>query len=78
MGACISFFGYGYIFGGLLADKKGTNFIWLFAVVAWSVCYMFLGVAGDIGIAIFGGSELIGFAVFCILFGFFEGPINAA
>ena len=81
-GRILGFFGYGYIFGGffggLLADKKGPRYIWILAVTTWSVCAMLLGIAGDIGIAIFGGSAIVGFAIFRILFGFFEGPINVA
>ena len=30
--------------------------------------------AGEIGIAVFGGSALIGFAIFRVLFGLTEGP----
>lgn len=77
-GHVLGFFGYGYIFGGffggLLADKKGPKFVWILSVVAWSIFAMGMGVAGDIGIAIFGGSALAGFAVFRILFGLAEGP----
>jgi sugar phosphate permease len=80
-GQVLGFFGYGYIFGGffggLLADKKGPKFTWILAVILWSVSAMMLGIAGNIGIALFGGSALIGFAVFRVIFGFFEGPINA-
>src|SRR5436305_9028761 len=58
-GQVLGFFGYGYIFGGffggLLADKKGPKFLWIAAATTWSICAVMLGVAGDIGIAVFGG-----------------------
>jgi sugar phosphate permease len=81
-GQVLGFFGYGYIFGGffggLLADKKGPKFLWMGSAIAWSICAMMLGFAGDIGIAVFGGSALVGFAVFRALFGFVEGPAFVA
>lgn len=77
-GHVLGFFGYGYIFGGffggLLADKKGPKFVWMLSAVTWSIFALGMGVSGDIGIAVFGGSALAGFAVFRILFGLAEGP----
>ena len=77
-GQVLGFFGYGYIFGGffggLLADKKGPKFVWILSATTWSIFAMGMGLAGDIGIAVFGGSALVGFAVFRILFGLAEGP----
>lgn len=77
-GSVQGFFGYGYIFGGLfggaLADKKGPRFVWLTFVTMWSVFVMLTAFAGDIGIAIFGGSAMAGFFVVRALFGFAEGP----
>lgn len=81
-GQVLGFFGFGYVFGGffggLLADKKGPKMVWILAVVTWSIFALGMGYAGDIGIAIFGGSALAGFAVFRILFGLFEGPALVA
>ena len=81
-GQVLGFFGYGYIFGGffggLLADKKGPKFIWILAAVTWSIFAMFMGLAGEVGIMFFGGSALVGFAVFRILFGLAEGPVFAS
>jgi MFS family permease len=77
-GNVLGFFGYGYIFGGffggLLADKKGPKFVWILSAATWSVFAVGMGFAGDIGIAIFSGSALAGFAVFRVLFGLAEGP----
>lgn len=77
-GEVLGFFGYGYIFGGLfggiLADKKGPKFVWIISATFWSLFELSMGYAGDIGLAAFGGSALIGFAVFRILFGLSEGP----
>lgn len=77
-GSLQGFFGYGYIFGGLLGgflnDKKGPRFMWLASVLLWSVCVALTAFAGDIGIAVFGGSAMAGFLVVRVLFGFSEGP----
>lgn len=77
-GSIHGFFGYGYIFGGLfggaLADKKGPRFVWLTFVTLWSVCVALTAFAGNIGIALFGGSAMAGFFVVRVLFGFAEGP----
>lgn len=77
-GAIQGFFGYGYIFGGLfggaLADKKGPRFVWLSFVVLWSLCEALTAYAGNIGMAVFGGSAMAGFFVVRVLFGFAEGP----
>lgn len=77
-GAILGYFGYGYIFGalfgGTLADKKGPKFVWLLASIAWSVFEIGMAFAGNIGAVLFGGSALLGFAIFRILFGLSEGP----
>jgi sugar phosphate permease len=77
-GAVLGYFGYGYLFGsvigGVLADKKGPKFVWLLAGTAWSVFEIGTAFAGNIGIALFGGAALVGFALFRILFGLAEGP----
>ncbi len=44
------------------------------AGVAWSLFAIGMIWAGDIGMAVFGGSALSGFALVRILFGFSEGP----
>jgi sugar phosphate permease len=78
-GAMLSYFGYGYmvgsICGGFLADRKGPKFVWLLAGTLWSLFEISMAFAGNIGVAIFGGSALAGFAVFRILFGLSEGPL---
>lgn len=77
-GSIMGFFGYGYIFGGLfggaLADKKGPRFVWLTFVTLWSICVALTAFAGNIGVAVFGGSAMAGFFVVRVLFGFAEGP----
>ena len=77
-GSIQGFFGYGYIFGGLfggiLADKKGPRFVWLTFVTIWSIFVALTAYAGDIGVALFGGSAMAGFFVVRALFGFAEGP----
>lgn len=77
-GAILGYFGYGYMFGSLLggifSDKKGPKFVWVIAAVSWSVFEIATAFAGEIGIAVFGGSALAGFALFRILFGLTEGP----
>ncbi|GGE12739.1 MFS transporter [Marinithermofilum abyssi] len=78
-GEILGYFGYGYmfgaLFGGALADKKGPKFVWLLAGTAWSLFEMGTAFAGNIGLALFGGSALAGFALFRVLFGFAEGPL---
>jgi sugar phosphate permease len=78
-GAVLGYFGYGYmagaIIGGMLSDKKGPKFVWLLAGSLWSLFEISMAFAGNIGMALFGGSALAGFAVFRILFGFSEGPL---
>ncbi|MDM5336447.1 MFS transporter [Fictibacillus enclensis] len=77
-GQILGYFGYGYmfgaLFGGMLADKKGPKFVWIVIGIAWSLFEMGTAFAGEIGLALFGGSAIAGFAVFRILFGFAEGP----
>ncbi len=65
----------GAIIGGMLSDKKGPKFVWLLAGSLWSIFEISMAFAGNIGMALFGGSALAGFAVFRILFGFSEGPL---
>ena len=77
-GEVLGYFGYGYmvgaLFGGALADRKGPRWVWTWAVLLWSVFEIGMAFAGNIGVALFGGSALVGFAVFRILFGVSEGP----
>ncbi len=77
-GAVLGYFGYGYMFGaligGALADRLGAKRVWVIAGVAWSLFAIGMIWAGDIGLAVFGGSALSGFALVRILFGFSEGP----
>lgn len=80
-GAVLGYFGYGYmvgaLIGGALADAKGPKWMWMVAGTLWSVLEISMIFAGQIGIALFGGSALFGFAVFRVLFGFAEGPAFA-
>lgn len=77
-GAVLGYFGYGYmfgaLFGGALADRLGAKKVWVIAGIAWSAFAIAMIWAGDIGIAVFGGSALTGFATIRVLFGFAEGP----
>ncbi|PLQ00262.1 MFS transporter [Cupriavidus pauculus] len=77
-GAVLGYFGYGYMFGaligGALSDRVGAKRVWVIAGVAWSVFAIAMIWAGDLGIAVMGGSALAGFATIRILFGFAEGP----
>jgi sugar phosphate permease len=77
-GAVLGYFGYGYmvgaLFGGALADRKGPKFVWILVGLAWSIFEIGTAFAGEIGMALFGGSALAGFAVFRVLFGLAEGP----
>lgn len=77
-GEVLGYFGYGYmigaLIGGTLADRKGPKFVWILAGLAWSIFEIGTAFAGQIGMALFGGSALAGFAVFRILFGLAEGP----
>lgn len=77
-GEVLGYFGYGYVIGavsgGLLADRFGAKRIWLLAGTAWSVFEIATAFAGDLGMAVFGGSALSGFAVIRIFFGISEGP----
>ncbi|MBV8526475.1 MAG: MFS transporter, partial [Acetobacteraceae bacterium] len=77
-GLVLGYFGYGYMFGallgGTLADHFGPKRVWIVAGVAWSIFEMSTAYAGDIGLAVLGGSALAGFAVIRILFGLSEGP----
>ncbi|EPZ46318.1 hypothetical protein N007_07420 [Alicyclobacillus acidoterrestris ATCC 49025] len=78
-GEVLGYFGYGYmvgsIFGGILSDKKGPKFVWIVAGSLWSLFEILMAFAGNIGIVVFGGSALAGFAVIRILFGVSEGPL---
>jgi sugar phosphate permease len=77
-GAVLGFFGYGYLFGslfgGIFADRKGPKFVWIVIGIAWSIFEISTAFSGEIGLVLFGGSALTGFAVFRILFGLAEGP----
>lgn len=74
----LGYFGYCYMFGaligGALADRLGAKRVWVIAGIAWSLFAIGMIWAGDIGIALFGGSALNGFAMVRILLGFSEGP----
>ncbi len=78
-GNVLGYFGYGYclgaLFGGALADKKGPKFVWMLCSIAWSICVVATAWAGELGIAVLGGSALFGFAVVRICFGLAEGPV---
>lgn len=77
-GKVLGFFGYGYMFGallgGALADAWGTRRVWAIAGFAWSFFEGASAFAGDLGLVVFGGSALAGFAFIRVIFGFFEGP----
>ncbi|MCC3702916.1 MFS transporter [Rouxiella badensis] len=81
LGAVLGYFGFGYLFGslcgGLLADRIGTKKVWLIAGGLWSLLEIGTAWAGELGVALFGGSAIMGFAVLRILFGFSEGPAYA-
>ncbi|SUM74137.1 MFS transporter [Staphylococcus saccharolyticus] len=78
-GSILGYFGYGYMFGsligGITADKKGPKFVWIVAGTAWSLAEIAMAFAGELGMAVFGGSALAGFAFLRVLFGISEGPI---
>ncbi|AZU62351.1 MFS transporter [Neobacillus mesonae] len=77
-GMVLGYFGYGYIFGslfgGILADKKGPKFVFTLVGIGWSIFVILTAFAGEIGLSLFGGSALTGFAVIRIFFGLAEGP----
>ncbi|MCL6593947.1 MAG: MFS transporter, partial [Alicyclobacillus sp.] len=77
-GEVLSYFGYGYMLGalvgGALADRLGPKRVWLLFGTLWSLFEIGTAYAGNLGVALFGGSALLGFAVFRVLFGFAEGP----
>lgn len=77
-GKVLGYFGYGYMFGallgGALSDVWGTWRVWAIAGFAWSFFEGASAFAGDLGLMLFGGSALAGFAVIRVVFGFFEGP----
>lgn len=77
-GRILGFFGYGYLLGaligGFLADRFGTKKMWLIAGVSWSLMIMATAIAGDLGLVVFGGSLVTGFATVRIIFGLAEGP----
>lgn len=81
LGAVLSYFGFGYLFGslcgGFLADRLGTKKVWLLAGMLWSLLEIATAWAGEVGMTLFGGSAIMGFAVMRILFGFAEGPAYA-
>lgn len=78
-GSILGYFGYGYmlgsLFGGVTADKKRPKFVWLIAGTLWSLFEIGMAFAGEIGMALFGGSALAGFGLLRVLFGVSEGPI---
>ncbi|NEG62851.1 MFS transporter [Pantoea agglomerans] len=81
LGAVLGYFGFGYLFGslcgGFLADRIGTKKVWLLAGVLWSLLEIATAWAGELGMALFGGSAIMGFAALRIMFGFSEGPAYA-
>lgn len=81
LGAVLGYFGFGYLLGslcgGFLADRLGTRKVWLMAGVLWSLLEIATAWAGDLGVALFGGSAIMGFAALRILFGVSEGPAYA-
>jgi len=78
-GDVLGYFGYGYmfgaLFGGALSDKKGPRFVWILAGTAWSIFEISTAFAGNLGIAVLGGSALAGFAMVRVFFGLSEGPL---
>jgi len=70
-GAILGYFGYGYMIGSLLggisSDKKRPKFVWIVAAIAWSIFEIATAFAGEIGMAVLGGSALAGFALFRVL-----------
>ncbi|MGB9097215.1 MFS transporter [Erwinia sp.] len=81
LGVVLSYFGFGYLFGslcgGFLADRLGTKKVWLMAGILWSLLEIATAWAGEVGMALFSGSAIMGFAVMRVLFGFAEGPAYA-
>ncbi|MBZ6391373.1 MAG: MFS transporter [Pantoea dispersa] len=81
LGAVLGYFGFGYLFGslcgGFLADRLGTKKVWLMAGILWSLLEIATAWAGELGMALFGGSAIMGFAALRVLFGFSEGPAYA-
>ena len=77
-GSVLGYFGYGYMFGavlgGTLSDRLGPRKVWIYAGLIWSLFEIATAYAGDIGIALLGGSAITGFATIRVLFGFAEGP----
>lgn len=77
-GAVLGYFGYGYMFGavvgGWLSDHFGPKKMWLWCGLGWGAIEILTVFAGDIGMALFGGSALLGFAAMRIAFGLVEGP----
>ena len=77
-GSVLGYFGYGYMFGavlgGALSDRWGPRRVWIYAGIIWSFFEIASAYAGEIGIVLFGGSAITGFAVIRVLFGFAEGP----
>ena len=77
-GSVLGYFGYGYMFGavlgGTLSDRWGPRKVWIYAGLVWSLFEIATAYAGDIGIALLGGSAVTGFATIRVLFGFAEGP----
>jgi sugar phosphate permease len=77
-GAVLGYFGYGFmlggVIGGFLSDRWGPKRVQIVAGIGWSVFEAATAFAGEIGLAVFGGSALAGFAVIRILFGLAEGP----
>lgn len=75
----MGYFGYGYIFGvlfgGVLVDKKGFKFMWIFVGIIWFIFEIGIIFVGYLGVMFFGGFVLVGFVVFCVLFGLVEGFI---
>lgn len=77
-GQILGYFGYGYMFGaligGALGDRWGPRKVWIIAGITWSLFEIATAWAGEIGLALMGGSALAGFGIIRVLFGFAEGP----
>lgn len=58
-----------------LLPIKGYKFVWILAGTAWSLVEIAMAFAGELGMAIFGGSAIAGFGLLRVLFGISEGPI---
>ncbi len=70
-GSVLGYFGYGYMFGavlgGTLSDRLGPRKVWIYAGTIWSLFEIATAYAGNIGVALFGGSAITGISVGLLL-----------